>query len=316
MRKTAKMKIRSRVVVVGSVNTDMMVQVDHLPQPGETVLGGQFITAHGGKGANQAVAAARLGCPVSFIGRVGHDAFGDQAIAALRKEQVDVDHVGRDRRARSGVALILVSERGENSIAVASGANGELLPTHVKRAARAFASDAILLAQLETPLESVIAAVELARRAGMPVILNPAPAKALPDSLLKKISVLTPNETEAEQLTGISTRTEAGVIKAAEALRARGAPTVIVTLGARGALVSFGETCERYPAFKANAIDTTAAGDVFNGALAVALAEGRTLRNAVFFANAAAAISVTRLGAQSSAPKRREVDRLLKGVRR
>lgn len=312
MAKSARERSRSRVVVVGSVNTDMVVHVGHLPRPGETVLGGEFLTAQGGKGANQAVAAARLGAAVTCIARVGADALGEQSIAELTRHGVDIEHVGKDRVARSGVALVLVSAEGENSIAVASGANGKLSPAHLRRAAKAFQGGGIFLAQLETPLDTIRVAIDLARRSDMTVILNPAPAKKLPRELLQKVSILTPNESEAELMTGIGTRTESGVVRAAEALRRIGIPTVIITRGSRGVLVASGDTQQKFPAYKVDAIDTTGAGDVFNGALAVALSEGRRLHQAVRFANAAAAISVTRRGAQQSAPTRVAVERLLR----
>lgn len=302
---------QGRVVVVGSSNTDMVVRVQHLPRLGETVLGGEFLTAAGGKGANQAVAAARLGIPVSFIARVGRDALGDRTLVDLRKEGIDVRHVGRDPRARSGVALITVSDTGQNSIAVASGANSRLSPGHVRRASRSFAGYGPLLVQLETPLDTVVTAVELARRSGMPVILNPAPARELPDALLRKVSIITPNEIEAELLTGIRVTDEASAETAAKALRARGVSTVIITMGAKGAFVAAPDGARRVAGFAVKAVDTTAAGDVFNGALATALAEGWRLDDAVRFANAAAALSVTRQGAQPSAPRRRAVERLL-----
>lgn len=300
-----------QVVIVGSSNSDMVVRVPHLPRPGETVLGGEFLTAAGGKGANQAVAAARLGASVAFIARIGCDALGDQALADLRREGIDVRHVSRDPRARSGVALINVSDTGENSIAVAPGANARLTSGHIKKSSRVFTGHGPLLVQLETPLDTIVTAVELARRSGMPVILNPAPARELPDSLLRKVSIITPNQTEAELLTGIRVTDETNAEAAANDLRARGVSTVIITLGAKGAFVVAPDGARRVAGFPVKAVDTTAAGDVFNGALATALAEGRMLNDAVRFANAAAALSVTRKGAQPSAPRRRAVERLL-----
>ena len=222
-----------------------------------------------------------------------------------------LNYVVRDPAAPSGVALIFVAKDGENSIAVAGGANGRLSPGDVKKAKRAIAGASAVVMQLETPLETVQAAAELAARAGVPVILNPAPARALPDELLKLVSILTPNETEAELLTGIAVTDDATAAQAAAKLRARGVETVILTLGARGAFVAAASTAELVPGFRVKAVDTTAAGDVFNGALAVALGEGKPLLEAVRFANAAAAISVTRLGAQPSAPKRKEIDLML-----
>jgi ribokinase len=299
------------IIVVGSSNTDMIIQLDRIPRPGETILGGEFTSAAGGKGANQAVGAARAGGQVTFIARVGQDMFGDQAVAGFIKEGIDTDHVLRDKSRPSGVALIFVAKDGENSIAVAGGANGELSPTDVGKAKNLFASAGMLVMQLETPLATVQAAADLAARAGVRVILNPAPARTLPDKLLKKVAIITPNETEAELLTGIKVDSEAAASKAADKLLTRGVKTVIITLGSRGAFVAGEGVRKLVPGFKVKAVDTTAAGDVFNGALAVALGEGRPVIEAVRFANAAAAISVTRLGAQPSAPARKEIELLL-----
>jgi ribokinase len=303
---------RPRIVVVGSSNTDMIIKLDRIPRPGETILGGQFVIAAGGKGANQAVGAARAGGQVTFVARVGQDMFGDQAIAGFQADGINVDYVFRDRSAPSGVALIFVAQDGENSIAVASGANGRLSPADVRKAKPALAAASVLVMQLETPLDAVQVAAELAAKAGVRVILNPAPARPLPDELLQRVSILTPNETEAELLTGARVDSEATAARAADRLLAKGIPTVIVTLGARGAPVTTREGQELVPGFPVQAVDTTAAGDVFNGALAVALAEERPLADAVRFANAAAAISVTRLGAQPSAPMRKEILKFLK----
>ncbi len=299
------------LVVIGSSNTDMIIRLDRIPRPGETVLGGEFVTAAGGKGANQAVAAARAGGRVTFVARVGQDMFGDQALAGFRHDGIRVDFVFRDPAAPSGVALIFVAKDGENSIAVAGGANARLSPTDVRRARGALSSASTLVMQLETPLKTVIAAAELAARAGVRVILNPAPAQPLPDRLLRRVSLLTPNETEAELLTGVRVTSDVTAAKAAEHLLARGVHAVVLTLGARGVLLATSEGQRRIPGFRVKAVDTTAAGDVFNGALAVALAEGRPLPAAARFACAAAAISVTRVGAQPSAPTRREIDRFL-----
>jgi ribokinase len=309
------MKIKSianpKILVVGSSNTDMIIKLDRIPQAGETILGSEFATAAGGKGANQAVAAARAGGDVTFIARVGQDMFGEKAVVGFIQDGIDVKYVTRDPAAPSGVALIFVAKDGENSIAVASGANGRLSPADVKKARDPFVGAKAVVMQLETPLETVQAAVELAAGAKVPVILNPAPARVLPDELLGLVSILTPNETEAELLTGIAVTDEASVAQAADKLLARGVETVIITLGARGAFVASASIRELVPGFPVKAVDTTAAGDVFNGALAVAFSEGRPLLEAVRFANAAAAISVTRLGAQPSAPARKEIESLL-----
>jgi len=289
----------------------MIIQAVRIPRPGETILGGQFSMAAGGKGANQAVAAARAGGRVTFIARVGRDMFGEQAIKGFVEDGIDVQHVLRDPQAASGVALIFVAADGENSIGVASGANGRLSPEDVRRAADVISSADVVIMQLETPLETVRAAAELAAGESVRVILNPAPAQPLKDDLLKLVSVLTPNESEAELLTGIKVDSEAKAGQAAQALRDKGIEMVIITLGARGVFVSSPGMVGMVPGFEVKAVDTTAAGDVFNGALAVALAEALPLSDALRFANAAAALSVTRLGAQPSAPTRADIEALL-----
>jgi ribokinase len=313
LRQKGRLGLRVKsIVVVGSSNTDMVIRVPRIPSAGETLLGGEFLTAAGGKGANQAVGAARVGGKVAFIARVGQDIFGDRAIAGLRRDGVDMSCVFRDRLAPSGVALILVAKDGENSIAVAGGANLRLSPADVKKSARFIRSAAVLIAQLETPLPTVTAAAELAVKAGVPVILNPAPARPLAISLLKLVSILTPNETEAELLTGIKVTDQAAAARACARLHSRGVPTVILTLGKRGAFLSDVNGQRLVPGFKVKTVDSTAAGDIFNGALSVGLAEGKTVLDAVRFANAAAALSVTRVGAQPSAPTRAEVEKFLR----
>jgi ribokinase len=302
---------KPRILVIGSSNTDMIIKLERIPQPGETILGGEFSTAAGGKGANQAVAAARAGGEVTFVARVGRDMFGEKAIAGFVQDGIHVEHITRDPEAPSGVALIFVAKNGENSIAVASGANARLSPDEVKKAEPAIVGAHSVLMQLETPLETVQAAAESAARAEVPVILNPAPARSLPGELLKLVSILTPNETEAGLLTGIVVQDVETAARAAEELLDQGVQTAIITLGARGAFVAADSCRKLIPGFQVEPVDTTAAGDVFNGALAVALGEGRPLLEAVRFASAAAAISVTRLGAQPSAPARKEIETLL-----
>lgn len=306
---------KKNIIVVGSSNTDMIIKLDHIPRPGETILGGEFVTAAGGKGANQAVGAARAGGKVTFIARVGRDMFGDKAVAGFVKEGINTNYILRDKSLPSGVALIFVAKDGENSIAVAGGANGSLSPADVKKAGKVFAGASVLVMQLETPLNTVQVAAELAEKAGVRVILNPAPARPLPDKLLRKISIITPNETEAELLTGVRVNSEAAASRAASKLLARGVKMVILTLGARGAFVADKTGRQLVTGFKVKAVDTTAAGDIFNGALAVALAEGKPLLDAVRFANAAAAISVTRFGAQPSAPGRKEIEQKMSSHR-
>jgi ribokinase len=299
-----------KIVVVGSSNTDMILKLDRIPKPGETILGGEFITAAGGKGANQAVAAAKAGGNVTMVARVGRDMFGERAIAGLRECGINVDHVQYDE-SPSGVALIFVAQDGENSIGVGSGANAKLSPLDVDSAAKAFSAADVVVMQLETPLETIQAAADLADENGSLVILNPAPAQSLPVSLLKKVSILTPNESEAQLLTGVEVGDEASCALAADILLAKGVETAIITLGARGAFVATGALKRLVPGFEAKPVDSTAAGDTFNGALAVALAEGMPLLDAVQFANAAGAISVTRMGAQPSAPSREEIEALV-----
>jgi ribokinase len=291
----------------------MIIQLPRIPRPGETILGGKFAMAAGGKGANQAVAAARAGGHVQFVGRMGRDIFGERAIEGLRRDGIDVSCVLKDEEESSGTALIFVEESGENCIAVAPGANGRLSKTDVHACRAAIESANILLMQLETPLDSVLAASEIAAAAGVTVILNPAPAAPVPWALLARTSIITPNESEALQLTGIEVRDDAGMAAAAQDLMKQGVGTVMITLGAHGVFVATVAGHEIIPGFQVGAVDSTAAGDVFNGALAVALSEGLALHDAACFANAAAAISVTRLGAQPSIPLRQEIDSFLSG---
>ena len=312
-----------RVIVVGSSNTDLIVRADRLPLPGETVLGGDLATAAGGKGANQAVAAARQGAAVTFVARVGTDMFGQQALENFKREGLDLTYLVPDPAAPSGVALIVVGPGGKNIIAVAPGANSRLSPADVAAAQPALAAARVLLLQLEIPLETVQAAARAGRAAGLTVILNPAPARPLPDDLLRMVDWLTPNESEATLLSG-SPEPEA----AAAALLKRGVGGVIITLGEAGALVAPGAPsssgasaapaatpaatpARRIPGFQVEAIDTTGAGDAFNGGLAAALARGDSLETAVRHAHAVAALSVTRPGAQPSMPTAAEVERFL-----
>jgi ribokinase len=301
----------SRIVVVGSSNTDMILQMAHLPRPGETILGGRFSMVAGGKGANQAVAAARAGGDVTFLTRVGDDLFGRRAIEGFERNGIDIQHVIRDHQAPSGVALIFVDDHGENSIGVASGANGELSTADMDAARPCLESADILVMQLEIPLATVQYAAEIASAAGVPVILNPAPAQPLPDDLLRCISILSPNQSEAEQLTGIPVTDSQSAAQAANVLRAKGIETVIITMGARGAVIAGSRFAGAVPAFVIEPVDTTGAGDVFNGALAVAWSEGKSLADSVRFASAAAALAATKLGAQPSAPIRQEIEQLL-----
>lgn len=311
--------MKPAIVVVGSLNMDFVVSVEQLPAPGETVLGRNFRMFPGGKGANQACAAARLGgnsAGVRMIGRVGYDIFADHLKASLAAAGVDVTAVHATKSEATGVALIWVDRAGQNSIVVASGANGELAAADVEAMRSVFRGARLALFQLETPLDTVAAALDVARQEGLTTILDPAPAQTLPGELLGLVDILTPNESEALRLLGRapSRISPAEAVELAEALRRMGPKTVIVKLGDQGCFADGGLTKGHFPGFAVEVKDTTAAGDTFNAALAVALAEGAPLDHALRFANAAAAISVTRAGAQASAPLRLEVDAFLAGV--
>jgi ribokinase len=298
----------SNILVVGSSNTDMVVMSERIPGPGETILGGSFFMNPGGKGANQAVAAARAGGKVVFVCRVGDDVFGSQAVQNFKESGIDTSYITIDKVLASGVALITVDRHGENSIAVASGANGALKPSDIDIAKGALIGASVVLTQLETPLDTVAHIAELATANKKTFILNPAPAASLPKSVLEKVDIITPNEHEAELLTDLNINDLNSASAAAVALRSKGPRTVIITMGIEGLLMLHDGIEHHIPAVKVKAVDTTAAGDVFNGALAVALAEKQSMLEAVNFANRAAAISVTRKGAQASAPYRNEIE--------
>jgi len=301
----------ARVTVVGSLNMDLVVRAPRIPRPGETIIGGEFRTVPGGKGANQAVAAARLGAQVAMVGRVGGDAFGGLLLENLAAAGVDHTFVTRDPQAATGVALIEVDDAGQNSIVVVSGANMRLAPADVEAAAAAIGVADVLLLQLESPLETVTRAAQVAHARGVTVILNPAPARPVPAGLLGLVDVLIPNESETALLTGLPVGDQEEAQAAAAALRRMGVATVILTLGERGALLAYEGGAELFPAFDVTPVDTTAAGDAFVGGLAVALAEGRPLREAVRWGNAAGALATTRLGAQPSLPTRQALDDML-----
>lgn len=298
----------ARVVVVGSANMDMVVRAPRIPRQGETIAGSQFVMVPGGKGANQAVAAARLGAHVTFVARVGNDLFGDHNLEGYQQEGIDCRFIVRDEEAPSGIALIAVDAQGQNAIVVAPGANMRLTPEDVEQAEEAIAKADVVLAQLEVPIPTVVRTAELAHRYGKRMILNPAPAPLhpLPEALLRHVDILTPNESEAQSICKAPDYSSPEAM--GQALRALGVPVVIMTLGGEGALVQDESGPRRLPAYPVQAIDTTAAGDAFAGALAVAMAEGRGVEQAVQFAQRAAAISVTRLGAQPSLPYRAEVE--------
>lgn len=299
---------RPKILVVGSSNTDMVIKTSHLPRPGETVIGGTFFMNPGGKGANQAVAIARLGGQVSFICKTGSDIFGHQSQQLFEEEGIDTSYIFSDNKNPSGVALITVDDQAENCIVVASGANANLTPADLSTVADVVKQSDMILMQLEIPMETVAYVAGIASAAHKKVILNPAPAQPLSKDLLKSLWLITPNETEAEMISGIRITSRASAEEAARKIVELGVDQVIITLGSKGALALFDNEVVMIPAYKVEAVDTTAAGDIFNGAVTLALSEGRTLPEAVRFACKAAAISVTRSGAQSSAPYRNEVD--------
>jgi ribokinase len=296
-----------KITVVGSSNTDLVVRSERLPSPGETILGGTFFMNQGGKGANQAVAAARLGGQVTFISKTGIDVFGKQSVQIMKEEGINTRFVFTDPVQPSGIALIMVDDHAENCIAVAPGANSTLQEADIDKAMKQIENSDIILLQLEIPMHTVEYVAKKAASFNKTVILNPAPAQKLSGELLKCISVITPNETEAELLTGIKVSGPESAAKAAKILKDKGISTVIITMGSAGAFVLTDSLSKIVPVEKVTPIDTTAAGDTFNGALAVALSEGKKTEEAIVFANKAASISVTRLGAQSSAPYRKEI---------
>jgi ribokinase len=297
----------AKIIIVGSSNTDLVIKTEKMPMPGETVTGGKFTMAGGGKGANQAVAAARLGGDVAFIAKVGDDLFGRNSIERYKSENMDISHVVKDSESESGVALITVDEKGENCIAVAPGANCKLGKKDIDAAAEEFGNAEYILMQLEIPMETIEYAADIALKKGIKVILNPAPAATLPEGLLSKLFLITPNRTEASQLSGVNVTSRADAERAAEVFLSKGVKNVVITLGSEGALVKSRNSCTFVPAHKVKAVDTTAAGDTFSGAITVALSEGKSLDEAVEFATKASAISVTRLGAQPSVPYRKEI---------
>jgi len=296
-----------QIVVLGSTNVDMVVRGARIPAPGETVSGGAFLMNPGGKGANQAVAVARLSArrgACTFIGKVGDDLFGRETAVRMKKDGIDA-RLLVDRKVASGTALILVDAKGQNVISVALGANGTLSPKDITPFRRDIENAAALLLQLETPMETVVTAAKWAAAKGVPVILNPAPAAKLPRELYRSLEWITPNETEAELLTGVRVTDAASAQQAVDVLKKRGVKHVAVTMGVKG--VYCGNCRRLYPAKKVKAVDCVAAGDTFNGAFVVALSEGKGCADAIAFAQKAAALSVTRPGAQASVPFRREL---------
>lgn len=290
-----------RILVIGSSNTDMTIKSDNLPLPGQTILGGRFVMGPGGKGANQAVAAKRLGGNVEFICKVGHDIFGKNAADGYKKEGIDISHILYSTEP-SGVALILVDKTGENVISVAPGANGDLSVEDIESIANVIKEADYLILQLEIPTDAVIRAAKIAHEAGVYVILNPAPACKLPNELFQYISLITPNQTETELMTGVKLINEQSFITAVENFNRMGVKDVIITLGSKGSLVCYDGKNEFVPAIKVDAVDATAAGDTFCGAVCVALSQGKNLKEAAVVATKAASLTVQKMGAQDSIP--------------
>ena len=296
-----------KIIVIGSSNMDMVVKTSHLPAPGETILGGEFFMNQGGKGANQAVAIKRLGGNLIFMAKLGNDVLGRQSVGYFKKEGIDTRYIALDEDSASGVALISVDDHAENSIVVASGANMLLNEQDVDKMLEEMCEGDILLMQLEIPLQTVEYAARKAFEKGVKVVLNPAPARNLPKALLRYLYMITPNRIEAEMLTGIKITNDVDAEDVAKEINAMGVQNVIVTLGSKGCLIRENGASYRVDAFKVEPVDTTAAGDTFNGALCVALAEGMELKQAAVMASKASSIAVTRMGAQSSIPRREEL---------
>ncbi|MGL5969696.1 MAG: ribokinase [Kluyvera sp.] len=306
------MKTAGKLVVLGSINADHILNLESFPTPGETVTGSHYQVAFGGKGANQAVAAGRSGADIAFIACTGDDDIGERIRKQLQVDRIDVAPVSAVSGESTGVALIFVNGEGENVIGIHAGANAALSCALVDAQRERIANADALLMQLESPLDSVQLAAQIAHEHQTTVVLNPAPARALPDTLLSLVDIITPNETEAEKLTGVRVENDDDAAKAAQILHAKGIDTVIITLGSRGVWASVKGEGHRVLGFKVQAIDTIAAGDTFNGALMTALLEKTPLAEALRFAHAAAAIAVTRKGAQPSVPWREEIDEFLR----
>ncbi|MBC3947246.1 ribokinase [Erwinia persicina] len=300
-----------KLAVLGSINADHILNLTHFPRPGETVIGKQYQVAFGGKGANQAVAAGRSGADIAFIACVGDDDTGERIRQQLMNDRIDISPIEAVPGESTGVALIFVNGDGENTIGIHAGANAALTPVRVEQHQQVIADASALLMQLESPLESVLSAARIAHQHQTQVILNPAPAAALSDELLSLVDMITPNETEAQILTGVAVNSDEDAARAAAVLHEKGIRTVLITLGSRGVWLSEQGEGQRIPGFRVEAVDTIAAGDTFNGALITALLEQRPMAEAVRFAHAAAAIAVTRHGAQPSVPWREEIDRFL-----
>lgn len=303
-----------KITVVGSLHTDLIIKVQNIPRTGETVLGKAFKMSPGGKGANQAVAAARLGANVSLIGRVGADIFGRELIKNAKETGIDVKHIIEDIGTYTGLALITVDEEGNNTIAVASGADMRCCTEDIDRAEETIISSDIFLTQLEIPLSVVEYAIDKAFEEGVKVILNPAPAQELSKDLLKKVYILTPNENEAEVLSGVKIKDLRSSKKAAKRLLERGIENIVLTLGNRGSMIATKEQTVHMRGIKVNAVDTTGAGDAFCGALAVAISSGKGLKEAVKYANFAGALATTKIGAQEALPTMEELEDFMRKI--
>jgi ribokinase len=303
--------MKNKVVVIGSYNTDLTIKTGRIPHPGETIIGGIFSKGGGGKGANQAVAAIRAGADVSFIARVGNDMLGKEGVQRLIEERIDTRYIFFDNDVPTGVAFIVVDEHGENSIVVASGANARLSPADIDTAQDEIFSANVLLVQLESPIEAIRSAVIKSHEKNTIVILNPAPAQSLDQNLLQEIDIITPNKVEAEMITGIKVTDEGSLRSIVKKFFEYGIKNVLITLGSNGIFAGLPNNMKFIPAFKVSPIDSTGAGDVFSGSFAAFLAEGMSIEKAAMMANASASISVTRMGAQESAPYRIEIENFI-----
>jgi len=305
---------RPKITVIGSSNTDLVAKVPKLPSPGETVMGTDFIIAPGGKGANQAVATARIGGDVTFVAKIGIDDNGNRSLENFKKDGINTDFVFQTDEAPSGVALIFVDKNGENMLVPVPGSNGKLCPNDIDKARIAIEKADIVVLQLEIPLETVEYAIKIAYKANVPIVLNPAPARKLEPDLIKMVSYITPNETEAEILTDIKVVDDHTVEKSGKKLLEFGANTAIITLGKRGAMVVTNNSSELVPAFAVKAVDATAAGDAFTGGFAYAIATGKDVISSARFGNAVAGLTVTKMGAQPSMPTKDELEDFLRNA--
>lgn len=304
------------ILVIGSINADLVVQVSSFPKPGETISGSDLKTIPGGKGANQAVAAAKLGAKVGMVGSVGNDIYGKNLIANLNTFNIDTHYIKVDSETSTGTAIIIIDQTGENSIVISPGANGKVTAKNIREAIHLFESAKFLLLQFEIPEPTIFEAAKIAKQNNLTVILNPAPARDFSQQLLSYIDILIPNETELERITGISTSTQEQIVKAAHRLLDSNLSAIIVTLGEKGALLVTKNKTQHFPGIKVNVIDTTAAGDSFIGGLAAALLKEKSIEEAIRYANCAGALATTKLGAQPSIPDSKSVETLYKSQRK